>query len=107
MGRQETPPFMPHQPLVDGKHSVIRGCAAHRCTAHMKTKSTVEMLTLQGIQLLLIFSWGCQPPPLVINLAPASYLATPLVLEQRYRLQELLPTAALQKCLKGVAGPCH
>ena len=51
-------------------------------------KSTVEMLTLQGIQLLLIFTWGFQPPPWVINLAPASYLATPLVLEQRYRLQD-------------------
>ena len=57
------------------------------CSTYEK-KSTVEMLTLHGIQLLLIFSWGFQPPPWVINLAPASYLATPLVLEKRYRLQE-------------------
>ena len=56
MGRQETPPFTTHQPLVDGKHSVIRGRAAHRCAARTQKKSTVEMLTLQGIQLLLIFS---------------------------------------------------
>ena len=88
MGRQETPPFTPHQPLVDGKHSVTRGRAAHRCVARTKKKSTVEMLKLQGIQLLLIFSWGFPPPPWVINLAPASYLATTLVLEQRYCLQE-------------------
>ena len=56
MGRQETPPFTPHQPLVDGKHSVICGHAALRCAARTKKKSTVETLTLQGIQSLLIFS---------------------------------------------------
>ena len=89
MGRQETPPFTPHQPLVDGKHSVICGCTAHWCAARTKKKKIYcRNANATADTVLHIFSWGFQPPPWVINLAPESYLATPLVLEQMYRLQE-------------------
>ena len=52
--------------------------------------STAGLLIVKWIQLLLVFSWGFQPPQRVINLDPASYIATPLVLEQRQRLQNFL-----------------
>ena len=54
--------FMPHQPLVDSKHCVIHGTYTKSAAA--------ELLTVKGIQLLLIFSWGFQPPQKVINLDP-------------------------------------
>lgn len=62
IGRREIFPFMPHQLLVDGKHCVILGCAAHWLA---------KLLTVRWIQLLLIFGWGFQPPQGMINLDPA------------------------------------
>ena len=56
------------------------------CSTNMKT-SSAELLTMKWIQLLLVFSWGVQPPDGVTNHDPAFYITTPLVLEQRHCLQ--------------------
>ena len=53
---------MPCQPLVDGKHCIIPGQATHRRAALQQKNPSLELLTLKWIQLLLIFSWGFQPP---------------------------------------------
>ena len=58
--------------------------ALHASVWHLQKNSTAEPLTVQGMQLLLIFSWGFQPPQRVINLDPAFKIAIPLVLGQRY-----------------------
>ena len=68
--RQEIFPFPPRQPLVDDKHCVICGRVAH-CGTNTKN-STAGLLIVKWIQLLLVFSWGFQPPQRVINLDPAS-----------------------------------
>ena len=50
-------------------------------------KSTAGLLVVKWTSLLLIFSWGFQPPQGVISLDQAFKIMTPLVLEQRYPLQ--------------------
>ena len=62
-------------------------CYTQVCGSYVKI-STAELLKVKGIQLLLISSWRFQLPLEVLNLDPAFKTVTPLVLEQRYHLQE-------------------
>lgn len=64
--------FRGHQPLMDGKHCVIPGHAAHQCVMILMQKNyTAELLSVKWIHLLIIFSLGFHPAQGVLNLDPA------------------------------------